>query len=61
MINVIMHRGQGLMGNETRATMIEGAIQLLATQGVYGASLLKVLERAGCATRCRCCSLPARN
>ena len=35
------------MGNETRATMIEGAIQLLATQGVHGASLLKVLEHTG--------------
>jgi TetR/AcrR family transcriptional repressor of lmrAB and yxaGH operons len=35
------------MGNETRATMIEGAIQLLATRGVHGASLLKVLEHTG--------------
>ena len=35
------------MGNETRATMIEGAIQLLATKGVHGASLLKVLEHTG--------------
>ena len=35
------------MGNETRATMIEGAIQLLATGGVHGASLLKVLEHTG--------------
>ena len=35
------------MGNETRATMIEGAIQLLATLGVHGASLLKVLEHTG--------------
>ena len=35
------------MRNETRATMIEGAIQLLATRGVHGASLLKVLEHTG--------------
>jgi TetR/AcrR family transcriptional repressor of lmrAB and yxaGH operons len=35
------------MENETRATMIEGAIQLLATRGVHGASLLKVLEHTG--------------
>jgi len=35
------------MGNETRAMMIEGAIQLLATRGVHGASLLKVLEHTG--------------
>jgi TetR/AcrR family transcriptional regulator, lmrAB and yxaGH operons repressor len=35
------------MGNETRATMIEGAIELLATGGVHGASLLKVLEHTG--------------
>ena len=35
------------MGNQTRATMIEGAIQLLATGGVHGASLLKVLEHTG--------------
>jgi TetR/AcrR family transcriptional regulator, lmrAB and yxaGH operons repressor len=35
------------MGNETRATMIEGAIELLATGGVHRASLLKVLEHTG--------------
>src|SRR4029450_7026056 len=35
------------MANETRVTMIEGAIQLLATRGVHGASLLKVLEHTG--------------
>ena len=38
--------------------MIEGAIQLLATRGVHGASLLKVLEHTGCATRIRLPSLP---
>ena len=32
------------MENETRTRMVEGAIQLLATRGVHGASLLKVLE-----------------
>ena len=35
------------MENQTRASMIEGAIQLLATRGVHGASLLKVLEHTG--------------
>ena len=35
------------MENETRTRMVEGAIQLLATRGVHGASLLKVLEHTG--------------
>jgi TetR/AcrR family transcriptional repressor of lmrAB and yxaGH operons len=35
------------MENQTRASMVEGAIQLLATRGVHGASLLKVLEHTG--------------
>jgi AcrR family transcriptional regulator len=35
------------MGNETRTAMIEGAIKLLSTRGVHGASLLKVLEYTG--------------
>ncbi len=46
------------MGNETRVTMIEGAIQL-ATRGVHRASLLKVLEHTG-AARIRLPSLPRR-
>jgi hypothetical protein len=35
------------MGNETRATMIERVIQLVATSGVHRASLLKELEHTG--------------
>jgi TetR/AcrR family transcriptional repressor of lmrAB and yxaGH operons len=35
------------MESDTRARMVEGAIQLLATRGVHGASLLKVLEHTG--------------
>ena len=36
-----------MMGSETRTAMIEGAIELLSTRGVHGASLLKVLEHTG--------------
>ena len=47
MINVIVHSARSSWETETRTTMVEGAIQLLATRGVHGASLLKVLEHTG--------------